>query len=146
MISRLSLYDTDFFAWSQEQAELLRTGRADEADLAVIADEIESMGKSQRRAIVSRLAILILHLLKWERQPALRGASWRLGIANARDALADLFGENSSLKAQSDSLIVSAYRYARRQAAGETGLPDAAFPSTCPWSLETLLDEGFWPD
>ena len=103
-----SLYDSDFYAWANEQAALLREGRATDADLALIADEIESMGKSQRRAIVSRLAILILHLLKWERQPALRGASWRLGIANARDALADLFGENSSLKAQSDSLIVSA--------------------------------------
>jgi hypothetical protein len=146
MISRLSLYDTDFFAWSQEQAELLRSGRASEADLAVIADEIESMGKSERRAIVSRLAVLILHLLKWERQPALRGASWRLSVANARDALADLFSENHSLRTQGDTLIVAAYRYARRQAAAETGVPEAALPSACPWPLETLLDETFWPE
>ena len=145
MNSRLSLYDTDFFAWSQEQAELLRSGRAEVADLAVIADEIESMGKSQRRAIVSRLAILILHLLKWERQPALRGASWRLSTANARDALADLFEDNHSLRAQGDALVVSAYRYARRQAAAETGLPETAFPPACPWDLGSLLDEDFWP-
>ena len=145
MISRLSPYDTDFFAWSQEQAELLRSGRANEADLAIIADEIASMGKSERRAIISRLAILILHLLKWERQPALRGSSWRLSIANARDALADMFADNHTLRAQSDDLIVAAYRYARRQAAAETNLPEADFPTACPWPLETLLDENFWP-
>ncbi len=145
MILRLSLYDTDFFAWSQEQAELLRSGRADEADLAIIADEIASMGKSERRAIVSRLAILILHLLKWERQPALRGASWRLSIANARDALDDLLAENHTLRAQSGDLIIAAYRYARRQAAAETDLPEISFPAACPWGVENLLDEHFWP-
>ncbi len=145
MISRLSQYDTDFFAWSQEQAELLRSGRTSEADLAIIADEIASIGKSERRAIISRLAILILHLLKWERQPTLRGASWRLSIANARDALADLFAENHTLRSQSGDLVVAAYRYARRQAAAETDLPEASFPATCPWAVEALLDENFWP-
>ena len=70
MTSRRSLHDNDFYAWSLEQAALLRAGRVGEADLATIAEEIESMGKTEKRELVSRLTVLRLHLLKWERQPA----------------------------------------------------------------------------
>jgi hypothetical protein len=78
MTSRRSLHDNDFYAWSLEQAALLRAGRVGEADLATIAEEIESMGKTEKRELVSRLTVLLLHLLKWERQPAGRSNSWRL--------------------------------------------------------------------
>ena len=98
MPARRTLHDSDFYAWSLEQAALLRAGRAAEADLGAIAEEIESMGKTEKRELVSRLTVLLLHLLKWERQPAGRGNSWRLSIANARDEIADLLGDNPSLK------------------------------------------------
>ncbi|MGH6798004.1 MAG: DUF29 domain-containing protein, partial [Roseiarcus sp.] len=77
------MHDNDFYAWSLEQAALLREGRVGEADLATIAEEIESMGKTEKRELVSRLTVLLLHLLKWERQPVGRGNSWRLSIATA---------------------------------------------------------------
>ena len=99
MTSRRSLHDNDFYAWSLEQAALLRAGRVGEADLATIAEEIESMGKTEKRELVSRLTVLLLHLLKWERQPAGRSNSWRLSIANARDEITDLLDDNPSLKA-----------------------------------------------
>jgi hypothetical protein len=70
MSSRSSLRESDFYAWSLEQAALLRAGRAEEADLAAIAEEIESMGKTEKRELVSRLTVLLLHLLKWRFQPA----------------------------------------------------------------------------
>ena len=145
MPMRRSLHDSDFYAWSLEQAALLRAGRVAEADLAVIAEEIESMGKTEKRELVSRLTVLLLHLLKWRHQPAGRGNSWRLSIANARDEIADLIADNPSLKAVLDEVMTSAYRYARRKAAIETEMGEEAFPAQCPWSFAQATDEGFWP-
>jgi hypothetical protein len=145
MTSRRSLHDNDFYAWSLEQAALLRAGRVGEADLATIAEEIESMGKTEKRELVSRLTVLLLHLLKWERQPAGLGNSWRLSIANARDEIADLLEDNPSLNAVIDDVMTSAYRYARRKAAIETDMPEDTFPAQCPWSFVRATDEGFWP-
>jgi Domain of unknown function DUF29 len=75
MTSRRSLHDSDFYAWSLEQAALLRAGRVGQADLAAIAEEIESMGKTEKRELVSRLTVLLLQLLKWRHQPSHRGKS-----------------------------------------------------------------------
>ncbi len=146
MSSRSSLHETDFYAWAQEQAALLRDGRVEEADWVAIAEEIESMGKTEKRELVSRLTGLLLHLLKWRHQPLLRGPSWRLSIANARDEIADLIADNPSLKGQIEELCASAYRYARRKAAVETDLPEDGFPSKSPWSFAEAMDETCWPD
>ncbi|MGE0222618.1 MAG: DUF29 domain-containing protein [Acetobacteraceae bacterium] len=70
---RSSQYERDFYAWANEQATLLRAGRTAEADVQNIAEEIESMGRSEKRELVNRLAVLLLHLPRWEYQPALRG-------------------------------------------------------------------------
>ena len=146
MPTRRSLHDGDFYAWSLEQAALLRAGRAAEADLAAIAEEIESMGKTEKRELVSRLTVLLLHLLKWRFQPAGRGNSWRLSIANARDEISDLIADNPSLKSVLDDVTASAYRYARRKAAIETEMGEEAFPPHYPWSFAQAMDEGFWPE
>lgn len=141
-----SLYETDFYAWANEQAALLRAGKLSAADIGHIAEEIESMGRSEKRELVSRLTVLFLHLLKWRFQATLRGNSWRLSIANARDQLADHLADNPSLKAKLPEATASAYRYARREASAETGLPETTFPESCPWSFEQIKDEGFWPE
>jgi hypothetical protein len=146
MPTRRSLHDSDFYAWSLEQAALLRAGRTAEADLAAIAEEIESMGKTEKRELVSRLTVLLLHLLKWRYQPGGRGSSWRLSTANARDEIVDLLDDNPSLKSVLDEVMASAYRYARRRAAIETEMGEEAFPAQCPWSFAEAMDEGFWPD
>jgi hypothetical protein len=146
MPTRRSLHDSDFYAWSLEQAALLRTGRVSEADLEAIAQEIESMGKTEKRELVSRLTVLLLHLLKWQAQPRRRDNSWRLSIANARDEIASLIDDNPSLKALLDDVTASAYRYARRKAAIDTKRREDAFPAQCPWSFAQVMDEGFWPE
>jgi hypothetical protein len=145
MPTRRSLHDSDFYAWSLEQAALLRAGRINEADLSAIAAEIESMGKTEKRELVSRLTVLLLHLLKWRYQPVGRGASWRLSIANARDEIADLLNDNPSLKSVLDEVMASAYRYARRKAAIETEMAEESFPAQCPWTFAEATDVGFWP-
>jgi hypothetical protein len=146
MQSRRSLHDSDFYAWSLEQAALLRAGRVGDADLASIAEEIESMGKTEKRELVSRLTDLLLHLLKWRLQPGGRGNSWRLSIANARDEIADLLSDNPSLKSIIDEVTASAYRYARRKAAIETDRGEEEFPAQCPWSFGHAMEAGFWPE
>lgn len=145
-MSNSSLYDRDFYAWSQEQARLLRSGKLSEADLEHIAEEIESMGKSEKRELVNRLAVLLMHLLKWQFQPTTRGTSWRLTIEEQRDRLADHLTDNPSLKATLDASTASGYKLAILGAARETGLDRAIFPTVCPWSFDQMMAENFWPE
>ena len=92
------LYEQDFYAWANEQAALLRSGRVSDADLEHIAEEIESMGRSEKRELISRLKLLLAHLLKWQFQPTLRGNSWRLTIEEQRRDVAEHLADNPSLK------------------------------------------------
>jgi len=140
-----SLYETDFFAWANEQAALLRAGKLASADIEHIAEEIESMGRSEKRELVNRLVVLLLHLLKWQFQPALRGNSWRLSIEEQRLRLSDHLDDNPSLKPKLDESIGSAYRLALIEAERETGLVRKTFPAVCPYSAAEILDTGFWP-
>jgi hypothetical protein len=140
------LYERDFYAWANAQAALLRAGKLAQADIEHIAEEIESMGKTEKRELISRLAVLLAHLLKWRYQPRLKGASWETTIRVQRIDLALHMDDNPSLKNQLPEAITTAYRKAVIEAAGETGLPEDTFPSVCPWPFEQFMDEGFWPN
>ena len=139
------LYEQDFYAWAQEQAALLRTGRLAEADIAHIAEEIDSLGRSEKRELINRLAVLLVHLLKWQHQPTHRGTSWRLSIEEQRLRLDRHLADNPSLKARLDEAIAEAHRLAVVKAARETGLDKAVFPPTCPFPATAILDPDFWP-
>jgi hypothetical protein len=141
-----SLYDIDFYAWANEQATLLRAGKLSNADIQNVAEEIESIGKNEKRELVSRLTILLLHLLKWRFQPGLRGNSWRYTIKVQRRDLARHLDDNPSLAAQLSAVLADAYVSAILLAAGETGLPEATFPEQCPWAYQQVADPDFWPD
>jgi hypothetical protein len=141
-----ALYDRDFYAWANEQAALLRAGKLTQADIEHIAEEIESMGKTEKRELISRLTILLLHLLKWRFQPTLRGKSWRLSIEEQRIQLALHLADNPSLKAILAPAIADSYRLARIGAERETGLAAATFTIECPWSFDQMMDSNFWPE
>lgn len=145
-MSNSRLYDRDFYAWANEQAALLRAGRLSEADIEHVAEEIESMGKAEKRELVSRLKVLLLHLLKWRFQPTLRGTSWRLTIKEQRQEVSDHLDDNPSLKATLPGSIRSAHRLACIIASPETGLAEETFPPRCPWSFEQMMADDFWPD
>ena len=145
LTNRPSLYDLDFFAWANEQAALLRRGQFSAADIENIAGEIESMGISEKRELVSRLRLLMLHLLKWQFQPGMRSFSWKGSVEVQRFDLEDHLADNPSLKSSIDNCIRSAYRKARVEAATGTGLSQNTFPATCPWNLNQMMQADFWP-
>ncbi len=139
------LYERDFYAWSREQAELLRAGKLAAADIEHIAEEIDSMGRTEKRELINRLDVLLLHLLKWRYQPSKRGPSWEASIRVQRNRLEEHLDDNPSLKPLLPQALASAYRNAALEAVAETGLAGSTFPEACPWTVEQVLDNGFWP-
>ena len=146
MSVKSALYDSDFYAWSNQQAALLRAGELGNADLENIAEEIESMGRSEKRELASRLKVLLLHLLKWQFQPGRRGPSWQASIQVQRHDIAIHMRDNPSLKAKVQETIADAYYTAAIEAGVETGLLRSAFPAACPYSFGQMTDDVFWPD
>jgi hypothetical protein len=137
-------YDQDYYAWLMENAALLQDGRLDAVDLVHLAEELEDMGRSERRALESYLKVLIVHLLKWAHQPERRGTGWELSIGNARDAIARRLAESPSLWSQLADMVAGRYPNARRHATLEMGLALDALPAVCRFTVEQLLDEGYW--
>jgi Domain of unknown function DUF29 len=139
------LYGDDYYAWTVEQARLLRAGALSAIDAANIAEEIESMGRSDRRELQSRLVVLAMHLLKWRFQPSARSRSWSATIDEQRLQIDQVFGESPSLRALAGGLLPQAYAMARARAIAETGLAEDLFPVTCPFTLDEVLSRSFLP-
>lgn len=136
-----TLYERDLYAWATRNAALLRAGRWAEIDRMNIAEELESMGRSERRALGSRLAVLLMHCLKWRYQPERRGRSWRATIREQQRQVARLLADNPSLRPELPILMADAYIDAVLMAIAETGLEETLFPETCPFELEQLMSE-----
>ncbi|MBW4645782.1 MAG: DUF29 domain-containing protein [Goleter apudmare HA4340-LM2] len=137
-------HDNDFYAWTQEQAHLLKTGQLHQIDWQNIAEEIEDMGRSEKRQLESRLEILIMHLLKWQFQPNLRSRSWQLTIKEQRLRLEKLLQENPSLQSNIAEVIEKVYPLAILSTERETGL--SLFPETSPYNLTEIFSSEFLPE
>lgn len=147
-------YDSDFYTWTLENAKLLRQKKFEEIDFDNIAEEIESMGKSEKREIISHLSILIAHLLKlyYKEKHVIRKYdeeqstnSWISSIKNARNEIVDLLEDSPSLEVKLSEGFGKAYQRAVIIAADETGILKYEFPKHCPFSLDDCLDENFFP-
>jgi hypothetical protein len=136
-------YESDFALWCQQQADLLRRRAIDNIDFDNIAEEVESLGRSERREIASRLEVLLLHLLKWRFQPDRRSLSWRASIRDARDELERVLDDNPSLRALPAERLPKVYVRARAKALEETGLYH--LPEACPWGADEILSPDFLP-
>jgi hypothetical protein len=139
-------YDRDFYAWILHNVTLLRAGKLSEIDIEHVAEELESMGKSERRELLNRLALLISHLLKWEFQPERRSNSWKATINHQRLRLKKLLNESPSLKYELSDKISEAYENAIFLAAEETHLPKEDFPQSSNYTFEQLLNDEFFPN
>lgn len=145
MHTTAELYNKDFYAWINGQAALLRQGRLQEIDPEQLAEELEAMGRRERNELVSRLIILIAHLLKWQYQPEHRTSSWRGTIVEQRVQVAREIRLSPSLNAFFAEAIQEAYPDAVHIAAKETGMKTEEFPASCPYVGHQLSDESYWP-
>jgi len=137
----MSLYDQDFYQWTQEQAELMKAGALSQLDISNLIEEVESMGKSQKRELLSRMTVLLVHLLKWDYQPEQRSGSWKSTIRTQRREIKFLLLDNPSLKRSVQDASISVYPDSKASASDETGLPESAFPETCPYTVEQIMSQ-----
>ncbi|MGD9409837.1 MAG: DUF29 domain-containing protein [Thiohalocapsa sp.] len=144
---RLSgLYEQDYVRWLFENAALLRAGDLEALDGENIAEELEDLARSDVRAVGNHLAVIMLHLLKWQYQPEARSSGWRGSIYNGRTSVKDLLDDSPSLRNRLPALVARHYPRARFNAANETGLPESTFPESCPYTIDQLLSTDFWPE
>jgi hypothetical protein len=139
----------DYYAWTQETIEKLRQGRIAEVSMEDLIEELEDMGRSERRALESRLTVLLMHLLKWQYQPDRRGRSWMATIDNQRLRVARLLRDNPSLTPQLPLIGTEAYESAVLDAVAETELDKSTFPPTFEqtgWTWEKVLDKDWLPE
>jgi Domain of unknown function DUF29 len=138
-------YDTDFYAWTQAQAAALRAKDWAALDVEQLAEEVDDLRKTERRAMRSQLRLLCSHSLKWQYQPEKRSESWLATIREARRQIHEALEDMPSLAGELPSLCLAAYRQGRREAAADTDLPLTMFPEGCPWPLEAMRTEGWLP-
>lgn len=138
-----SPYDRDLYAWSREQARLLRAGRLQEIDAENIAEEILDVGKTEYRELESALRVLLVHMVKWDHQPQKRSRSWEATIAVQRDHALRQLKENPSLKSRRAEAVGIAYKDARRLASGETDIDLSMFPEECPYDWDAISTRPF---
>lgn len=141
-----TLYETDFYAWTQRQAELLQQEEFTAVDWHNLIEEIESLGRREKHEVENRLIVLIMHLLKWAYQSELQSRSWRSTITVQRVDLRRLLRDNPSLRAHLAEFVVDVYPDAVVKASAETGLRKTTFPSTCPYTVAQIMDDEFWPE
>jgi predicted DNA-binding ribbon-helix-helix protein len=138
-----TLYEADFNLWLEKQALALRQGRFEDLDIENLVEEIESLSRSDKRALRSYLRVLLLHLLKWQYQPSHHSRSWQASVYNCRQEIQELLVDSPSLKPYITEVLETCYQNARVNAVTETGLTLATFPKQCPFSLEEVLSIDF---
>jgi len=142
------LYEQDFFLWTKEQAAALRLAKNSNLplDWENLAEEIESLGRSDKRELESRLTVLLMHLLKWQIQSKMRSRSWSGTILERRRRIAKLLRESPSLRPFVNEALAEAYSDALEAASNETGLPETEFPTECPFTPDEVLSRAFLPE
>ena len=146
VIDLKNLYEKDEYLWLMENASLLREGKWEQVDLENIAETLEDMGKRDLREVVSRMKVLMIHLLKWIYQAEARSSSWKGTIRHQRDELNSLFEDSNYLKKHAEESFSKSFIKAREIASDETGLPLRHFPEEPPFSFEQVIGEDYLPE
>lgn len=144
--STQTLYETDFNVWRDQTIAQLKQKKINNIDLDNLITEIEAMGRSEKRELISRLRVLLMHLLKWQYQPEKRSTSWITTINEQRFQINQLLKDSPSLKPYFKSNFNDCYQVSRLDAAQETQLNLNLFPLDCPFSQEAILTPNFLPD
>ena len=138
-----ALYETDYVQWIATTLEKLRHQEYAHVDWANVIEEIEDMGKRERRSLKSNLIVLLLHLLKWQYQPTQRTGSWAGSVIEHQRRILEVLKDSPNLKPYLANIFAEAYGEAVKQAAAETMLPLETFPNECEFELTQVMDDGF---
>lgn len=141
-----SLYEADYFAWIETNLQRLKEQNYSSVDWENLIEEIEDMGRSEKRGLESNLAIVLLHLLKWQYQSERRSRSWMASIVEHRIRVHKALKESPSLKPYIEQVFEDVYRDAVKVAIAETGLSAKTFPAECPYAIAQVLNEDFIPE
>ena len=136
-----TLYDQDFYAWTQQQVELLKTGQWKQVDIENLIEEIESLGRQERQELRNRFGLLLGHLLKWRYQPEARSKSWVATIQEQREEIQEQLADNPSLKPYLPEAVDTGYRKGLNLVNKETPLDPKQLPQVCPFSEFEIFDE-----
>jgi Domain of unknown function DUF29 len=139
------LYETDYLQWLETTVDRLRNQNYAAVDWENLIEEIEDMGRSERRRLESNLIIVLLHLLKWQYQPTHRSGSWESSIIEHRRRIRKAIKESPSLQPYLKTILEECYTEAVKQARAETSLPVTIFPAECPYDLTAVMDDEFLP-
>lgn len=139
-------YEVDFYAWTVEQARLLRSGEFSKIDALNVAEEIESVGRRDRRELAERLENLIMELLKWRSEPGVRCGNWRSAILQQRFEIEQIVDDSPSLREFATERLGETYSDARERVVEELGLLQPDFPADCPFTLDQVLSHSFVPE
>ncbi|BAY79851.1 hypothetical protein NIES25_63390 (plasmid) [Nostoc linckia NIES-25] len=134
-----NLYDKDFYLWTQTVVQQLKEEKFNEVDIPNLVEEIESMGRSEKRELKSRLIVLLMHLIKWQYQPEKRSESWRSTITEQRICIEGLLEDSPSLQPFIAEVFEDCYQKSRLKASDETGIKLNFFPQESPFTLEETL-------
>ncbi|MGB3534396.1 MAG: DUF29 domain-containing protein [Microcoleaceae cyanobacterium] len=141
-----SLYEKDFYLWTETHVNLLKQGKLTAIDLPNLIEEIDSIGKREKRELRSRLIVLLMHLLKWKYQPHKRSESWLSTISEQRISLEELLEDSPSLQPFLIETFENCYQKVRVKAANETKMMLDVFPAKSPFSLGETLDSAYFPE
>jgi Domain of unknown function DUF29 len=139
------LYDQDFYQWIETTAKLLRDRNFSALDMDNLIEEIETMGRNEKRSLKSALEVLLMHLLKYKYQPEKRTNSWKSTIREQRNRLTEYLEESPSLKSYFQQVFTQSYHKSRALAADETGLSIKIFPKESPFTIEQIFDFDYLP-
>jgi len=139
MADRPTAYHEDLYAWSREQAALLRSGRLSELDALNLAEEIDDVGSAQYDKLESALAVVLLHMLKWDFQPQYRSRSWQNSIAEHRRRADRQLRRNPGLKSRLGEAVEEAFETAHYRAAMETAIEIETLPLSCPYDWTEIM-------
>lgn len=142
---RQSLYETDYLKWIEATIDQMKQQNYGAIDWDNLIEEIEDMGRSERRSLESNLTVILLHLLKWQFQPERRSNSWQASIAEHRRRIRKAFKGSPSLKLYFEEVLAECYEDAIELASIETGLPASTFPRSSPYTAAQVLEAGFLP-
>lgn len=142
------LYEEDFYAWCLRQSKVLELGLDNDLDWKNLKEEIESLGRKEKKELRSRLEILFIHLIKWKMQPDHRdrnSGSWLGSIRVQRMAIFHHLKDCPSLKSSIDEIAKEAYEEARNRVPLEAPIVEEDIPLEMPFSIEEALQEGWLP-